>query len=141
MLPETSVHFPHSINHHIPEDITPPAPQTSQPPFGPPGVSATVSFFISFTKGVGCCHVATCCRHSARNYTAMLPHTSTCNLITPLLCWCSRNTKPCTKSQVETSVRAVVSRSAPPSPQLVTQYASISSVKPSGYFTYRSLSH
>jgi len=64
--------------------------------------------FSIIDKMPGCCHVAACCRHSARNNTAMLPHPAACNLITPLLCSSSRNAKPFAKSQVETSVRAVV---------------------------------
>lgn len=130
---------------------TPSAPQTSQPTVRPRRVTATVNFFSIIHEVPGCCHVAACCRHSARNNTAMLPHPAACNLITPLLRLSSRNAKPYAKSQVETSVRAVVAvfRASPPPapfpsphpPESVKQYTSTSSVKSSGCRTCRSLSH
>ena len=150
MFTETSVHLSHNIRHHIPEDTVSTVSTSNLTTYSstPKSVSYCQPFSI-IHKVPGCCHVAACCRHSARNNTAVLPHPAACNLITPLLRLSSRNVKPCAKFQVETSVRAAVAllRSSPPpylSPhpaESVKQYTSTNSVKPSGYRTYRSLSH
>lgn len=121
MFTERSVHFSHSKRHHIPEDTVSTVSTSNLTTYSstPKSVSYCQLFSI-IHKVPGCCHVAACCRHSAGNNTAMLPHPAACNLITPLLRLSSRNGKPCAKSQVETSGRAVVAlfRFSPLSPPL-----------------------